>query len=328
MEKRIVCIGDLFGDVVIPYGTACRYIELLERDQATMVPPQVELHPGGSMPTTASLLGLRGKKPLFVGRIGSDPIGKTIRGDLGKFGVDTDLIRPQKEGTVLVLAVAGADGERVFFTWAPPGTAFGTLTEEDLSEKLLQKACHVHSGGMMVKDGGERAQMLVSFFERCKAAGVATSFDFNLRCETFPMTKERKGLCRRLAECVTVLFISGADEMAPLTGCSDLAKGAKQLAKEDNTVVVRDGGNPLIVYHRGQRMDFPVLPVHVVNKIGAGDAFNAGFLDAKYDGEDLRECVFRGNAFAAHVIGGNGTRSVPSKEELDQRRCEWMERMI
>ena len=56
MGRSIVCIGDIFGDVHIPYGEAQSRMRLLVQGETDAVPPGVKLCPGGSMPTTSALL--------------------------------------------------------------------------------------------------------------------------------------------------------------------------------------------------------------------------------------------------------------------------------
>jgi sugar/nucleoside kinase (ribokinase family) len=55
-----------------------------------------------------------------------------------------------------------------------------------------------------------------------------------------------------------------------------------------------------------------------VDTLGAGDAFNGGFIAACLAKLDVREAARWGNAVAALKIGRTGARGLPSLEELRQ----------
>jgi sugar/nucleoside kinase (ribokinase family) len=61
----------------------------------------------------------------------------------------------------------------------------------------------------------------------------------------------------------------------------------------------------------------PAFDVPIVDTLGAGDAFDAGFIAACLAGHDTRESLRWGNAVAALKIGRPGARGTPSREELE-----------
>jgi fructokinase/2-dehydro-3-deoxygluconokinase len=56
----------------------------------------------------------------------------------------------------------------------------------------------------------------------------------------------------------------------------------------------------------------PAFPATVVNTVGAGDAFNGGFIAARLEGRSLREALRWGNAVAALKIQGDSARALPT----------------
>ncbi len=62
----------------------------------------------------------------------------------------------------------------------------------------------------------------------------------------------------------------------------------------------------------------PTIPTPVVDTLGAGDAFDAGFIAARLAGRDTREALRWGNATAALKITRPGARGTPSREELER----------
>lgn len=66
----------------------------------------------------------------------------------------------------------------------------------------------------------------------------------------------------------------------------------------------------------GEVFSSPSYDVDVVDTLGAGDAFNGGFIAACLAEKDLQEATRWGNAAAALKIGKTGARGSPSREEL------------
>lgn len=62
--RRILCIGDLCADLIIPYGEAKRNLALIR--QGIIGSSQVELRSGGTAGNTAAVLGKLGERPVFV----------------------------------------------------------------------------------------------------------------------------------------------------------------------------------------------------------------------------------------------------------------------
>jgi len=61
----------------------------------------------------------------------------------------------------------------------------------------------------------------------------------------------------------------------------------------------------------------PAFPVEIVDTVGAGDAFNAGFICARQAGRSVAEAMRWGNAVAALKVSRAGARSAPRLEEVE-----------
>lgn len=128
----------------------------------------------------------------------------------------------------------------------------------------------------------------------------------------------RRAQILRAVEAATVLFGSGAEEFAPLTGISDLHRAAASLATGKRIVVARDGAKPVHLFADGTSTVIPVPPVKVVNSVGGGDAFNAGFIAAYVGGRSAAEAVRWGNCCAGFAIGSDRPHDVPDASVVAQ----------
>ena len=81
-------------------------------------------------------------------------------------------------------------------------------------------------------------------------------------------------------------------------------------------VVVRDGANGSLAVCDGKSIEAPAFRVNVVDTVGAGDVFNAGFIYSLVFGWSLKDALVFGNAAAGYSVGRAGARNTPTAEEL------------
>jgi sugar/nucleoside kinase (ribokinase family) len=108
--------------------------------------------------------------------------------------------------------------------------------------------------------------------------------------------------------------LANRHELAVCTGDSETDRGAQRLLGAGAAcVIVKLGAEGALVYQPGRRMHVPAFQVAVHSTVGAGDAFNAGLLYARQQGDTLEEAVRFANAVAALVISsGSGILGCPS----------------
>ncbi len=62
----------------------------------------------------------------------------------------------------------------------------------------------------------------------------------------------------------------------------------------------------------------PGFSVNLIDTVGAGDAFNTGFIHSKVNHQDLNTALIKANAVAAYKIQGHGARHLPDFEQLSK----------
>ena len=83
-------------------------------------------------------------------------------------------------------------------------------------------------------------------------------------------------------------------------------------------VVVKRGARGATLFREGIRLDAPAREVSVVDVVGAGDAFTAGYLSGRLDGLSDADCLERGNVLGAFAVSTRGDwEGLPTRDELD-----------
>ena len=150
------------------------------------------------------------------------------------------------------------------------------------------------------------------------AAGVPVSIDLNLRVESSGLGEDVRRTLHRAIELADVVFGSAHEEFGPLAGTEDLETAARAIGAGRRAVVMRRGADGARAFDPDGVVDAPAFPVTAVNSVGAGDAFNGGFIAARLEGCSMREALRWGNAVAALKIQGTDARALPSRADVDR----------
>jgi ribokinase len=201
----------------------------------------------------------------------------------------------------VILTPAGDDGRAILTL---PGT-IPLLRPADLTDDLLARTRHVHVSSLYLQPA--LAAGLAGVFERAHQLGVTTSLDTN-----WDPSEQWSSIGEILAH--TDVFLPNAAELLAITGAPTPAEAAKSLAA---TVVMKDGARGARAWWDGGECAAPGRTVEVVDTIGAGDSFNAGFLAARLGGRPIEESVrwaAVAGSLSTRAAGGTAAQATP--EEL------------
>lgn len=249
----------------------------------------------------AARLGLR---VAFCGLVGDDLFGRFMLDALTERGVDTTacLVSPSlPTGLSVILAQTG--GDRAILTF--PG-AIPALTAAQIDPTWLDSARHVHVGSYFLLDALRPG--LPALFREARRRGLTTSLDTNYD----PRGRWRLG--DMLNHCD--VFLPNAAEALAISGATDLDGALDWLAARVPTLAVKLGADGGLVRQGAQVMRARPLPVTVVDTVGAGDSFDAGFLYGYLNGwppdRSLRLALACGSLSAT---AAGGTAAQPTLEE-------------
>ncbi len=267
---------------------------------------------GGAESNVAAGLARLGHRAAWVSRVGDDPFGRRVVAEVAAAGVDVSPVTVDRDApTGLYLKDPGPDGTRVHYHRA--GSAASRLDAHDLGRPALAGARLLHLSGITAALSGTCRDLLVSALDGRALPGARVSFDVNHRPALWPAGRAGPVL-RDLADRADVVLV-GLDEATTLWSAGDPA-AVRALLPGPELVVVKDGPVGATALPRtGPAVFVPALPVDVVEPVGAGDAFAAGFLSGLLRGLDLRACLRLGHLTAAPVLTVPGDTAPPPDAE-------------
>lgn len=238
----------------------------------------------------AARLGL---KVAFVGVCGDDIFGHFMLDEMNARGVDTSnvLVRPGGQTGLSVILDRGAD--RAILTY--PGL-IPALTAANMTDNLLHRSRHLHVASCFLQTALQPG--LPDLFAHAHALGLSTSLDTN-----WDPSGEWSGI-EALLQHVDV-FLPNENEALALTGTKDTGAASQRLSDSCKLVVVKLGAEGAIARRGTETARSPALPVEVVDTVGAGDTFDAGFLYGFLNGWTLEKSLR-----LAAICGSLSTRSV------------------
>lgn len=284
-----------------------------------------EANPGGAPCNVLSMLNNLGKKTSFIGKVGNDQFGKTLKKALEELGIGTEnLLMDNEVHTTLALVHTFADGDRDFSFYRNPGADM-MLTVDELNLDLVRDTRIFHFGTLSMTHDGIRATTKKAV-ETAKEAGALISFDPNLREPLWDSLDNAKEQVRwGLGKC-DVLKISD-NEIQWLTGENDFTAGVKKIREESPIPLIlvsmgRDGSR---AYYGDHYVEVaPFLQENTIETTGAGDTFCACVLNyvLEHDlealtDEQLKEMLTFANAAASIITTRKGAlRVMPTREEV------------
>jgi len=254
-------------------------------------------------------LAALGSKVGFISKIGDDPLGQIALDRLENSGVDISKVKRStgatKTGLTVLLQRAGW---RNILTY--PGTIF-ELMFEDLDISYLADARHFHLSSFYLQRGLQ--PRVIQLFKRLKAAGLTISLDTN----DDPDEKWGGGLLDVLP--YVDVFLPNEREAKGVTSTDDVDEALAKLADLVPTVVLKMGTAGAMAKCGSETVKVPAIRVDVVDAIGAGDSFDAGFIHEFVRGSDLATCVATGNVTGAlSTTRPGGTEAFRNREDREE----------
>ncbi|MBA3778455.1 MAG: sugar kinase [Chloroflexi bacterium] len=276
--------------------------------------PAPEMRPGGSGTNVAVNLARMGVAARFVGRLADDDAGNLIRADLEAEGVVLDGLPTERGGrTPVVVAVLDGAGERTLIS-ASLGSAQWQLQRSDVGEAVWQSVAWLHASGICLAREPSRTAVLFAL-EEGRRRGISTSLDVNLRLDGNRLQAEvRQALMKAIA--LADLVVASRAEALALTGMATEEAALGKLQSPTRRVIVRLGAQGSIASDGSGPVRSSSYPATVVDQLGAGDAFDAGFIAASMDGQPLQGALRWANAAAALNVSGVGARAFHGLEAL------------
>ena len=243
---------------------------------------------GSSSAITAHNLAVLGTRVGFITRTGDDALGKIALERLRSAAVDVSRVTQSATSSTGLTVILPHARRRHILTY--PG-CMAEMTLEDLDLSYLSAARHFHLSSFFLHRGLVSA--IPTLFRKLKAEGLTISLDTN----DDPADRWEDGIQEALS--LVDLLMPNEREACKLAGCDDIDRAVQSLSERVPILVVKRGQQGAVAIAGGRRVAVPEFPVKVVDPVGAGDSFNAGFLHQYLQGANLAVCLGYGNLAAA-----------------------------
>ncbi len=260
---------------------------------------------GGGAAITACALARLGRSVSLIGAVGEKEM-PWISQRLSAFGVSGAELRRGKGSTGVTVSVS-SQVDRSFFTYVGENTQLEDMLAGDSILQHMAEARHVHFAMPITAHLAER------LLGELKAASCTTSLDVGHQVAWLYDAANRK-------TCSTVDYLLPNEREAKMI-CAGDVYDYLEFTRRNHWPggIVKMGADGAIMRTENGALHVHSTDGQAVDTTGAGDAFNAGFIDGLLDNETGEECMRRGC-----VCGGLSTRAagalrgLPTRDELMQ----------
>lgn len=265
---------------------------------------------GGAESNACVGLARLGLRAAWVSRLGADAPGDRVEAELRTAGVGVEWVRrdPKRPTGLMLRETSGAPA-----TYRRSGSAASELSPGDLDGVPVDEATAVLVTGItaMLGDGPQRAA--IALLERARGLRVV---DPNLRLGLWGSDRSAELVLPLVERCD--LLLGGEAELSALVGGSGRELAERCRAMGPTEVVLKRGAEGAAALHDGEWVEHRPIPGPDVDPVGAGDAFNAGYLAARLRSRSVADALALGARCGAAVAATVGDiDGFPASSELE-----------
>ncbi len=242
----------------------------------------------------------------WFGRVGDDALGLGILDTLRAESVDVSRVITDPARSTGVLVRDSHAERRIQVVYARRESAGSALSPADLDPSYIASARLLHVTGITPALSSQAREATYAALAIAARSGVPVSFDPNIRRRLWPQASEMTAALAPVAA-EAAIILAGLGEGQVLSGAQEPEDVAAHFLRQGaQMVILRLGADGSWGTDGARSWHGPAVPVQVSDPIGAGDAFNAGFLSAWLEGQDLPDAMAQGNLVAAMSLQTHG----------------------
>ncbi|ENN85329.1 PfkB domain protein Metabolism [Rhizobium freirei PRF 81] len=287
-RPAVLSIGRIYCDLIFTG------LQSLPRPGREVFAENMKMAAGGGAFISAAHLAHAGRAVALVARLGFDGLSRGIEPDLKIGGLDLRFLERADDAGPQVTVASVIGNDRAFLSRragsALPATLSAALQWQDAGHLHIAEFATLHEIPYLV--------------QQAKSVGLSVSLD--------PSWDETliydPGL---LAACEGVdIFLPNREEAQAITGHDDPVAALDVLAKHFPIVALKGGGEGAWLRAADRHAHLPAKNVPVIDTTGAGDAFNAGFIDAWLEGHDVHRALAAGIDYGSLAVQAAGGAAV------------------
>jgi len=300
---KITILGPMNVDLIIHGSAPESRDELLEWVGTS----NVSVLTAGAIGYFTGIAHALGHEVTVFTTIGDDPLGLIVRDTIEKLGSDPSFLEIQEgKNTAIAIYMLLFGSKKRPLTYQMPTHNLWPLhfTQEHLD--AIAQSDWFHHGGYLHFPSAWNGSVL-ELFQHARANGIGTSIDPQFPLSDYPAPWVHA--LEPILPFVDILFVD-KNEACNLMAMDDHVVAAQALlAKGPKIVVVKLGEDGSMLIDEDGAMTQPataIPPEEIVDSIGAGDSFDAGFIDAWLQHESKEECLERATSIAARTLRNPG----------------------
>lgn len=290
---------------------------------------------GGSPCNMAAGTARLGLKSALITRVGDEHMGRFIREELAREGVDVRGVKTDPERLTALVLLGIRDDSQFPLIFYRENCADMALCEDDIDPALIAEARSVVATGTHLSHPQTEAAVLKAL-DLARKSGAQTALDIDYRPNLWGLSGHGDGENRFIASAAVTaklqstlhlfdLIVGTEEEFHIAGGTTDTVAALRAVRAVSAATLVCKRGAAGAVAFTGAIPDTldegeagPGFPIEVFNVLGAGDGFMSGLLKGWLDGESWPVALKYANACGAFAVSRHGcTPAYPSLDELD-----------
>ena len=289
----------------------------------------LDLHIGGAELNVAVGAGRLGLKSAWVSKLPDNPLGRMIANKARELGVDISQVIWQNEGRAgLYFLEFGATPRSSSVLYDRANSSFCTIKPGELDwQHILKDSKCLHLTGITPAVSESAAETAMEAIKTAKACGCKVSLDLNYRAKLWSRQEAGKTLSSMM-DYVDILITTRGDTatILDITAETDEALAAILLERYPLEVVAvsyREGDTvwrctwSALAQTRDKTFNTRTFTIDIVDQVGRGDSFAAGFLYGYISTGEVQKALDYGVAFAALKHSFPGDFNWCTKEEVE-----------
>lgn len=274
---------------------------------------------GGDVYNTLVAMSRLGSQTSFLSRIAMDGFGQVLLQQFTENNIDTQYVQKDSSGVNGLYVASINDEGRHEFVYYRQNSAASRLNSSQLTPRMIESAGIVYASGITQAISPSARETVLRAFHGAKQHGVLVAYDPNYRPALW---KDRTDALEAMVEVLPYVdvILPTADDLKALFNFEDVPHMLDYFRWRDVPIVaLKQGPHGATLGYKGYREDVPAYPVSLIrDTIGAGDAFNGGFLYGLLQKRSLLECAQIGTIVAACSLQEAGPiQGLPAWPEVD-----------
>jgi 2-dehydro-3-deoxygluconokinase len=278
---------------------------------------------GGAESNFAIGINRLGHSSGWISKVGNDPFGEYLLSFIRGEGVDVSKVKIDNDAQTALYFKEFHELKDPIVYYYRAGSAASRMEPADLDEEYISNARILHLTGITPALSESAKKTIYRAIEIAKKHNVMVSFDPNIRRKLWKDEECRQVLLDLITK--VDIILPGISECEFLFGESNPEKAcAKLLSMGPKIVAIKLGKNGCIVADKNgiQRVKGIVIE-KVVDSIGAGDGFDAGFITGILNNWDIKECGRLANDVGGFVTTVSGDiEGLPTLRDIKEFRGE------